>query len=154
MALYVSIVLLATLAALPAGPADGHEAVQGPAGLELVAILWGTTVGLTLAHSFAFVVATQGLGGGRLRGHDLREATAELAGAVSVAAVASLPVLLFPEETEQQVVPFVLALIIGVVGYFVERLNGRTRRASVVFGVATLVAGLLAAGVKNLLTGH
>ena len=154
MALYVSIVLLATLAALPAGRDDGHEPVQGPAGIELIAILWGTTVGLALAHSFAFVVATQGLGGGRLRGHDLREATAELAGAVFVAAAATLPVLLFSEATEQQVVPFVLALIIGVVGYFVERLHGRTRRASVVFGVATLVVGLVAAGVKNLLAGH
>jgi hypothetical protein len=154
MALYVSIVLLATLAALPAGHDDGHEPIQGPVGLELVAILWGTTIGLALAHSFAFVVATQGLGGGRLQEHDLKEATAELAGAVFVAAVGSLPVLLFSEETEQKVVPFVLALVIGVVGYLVERLNGRTRLASVVFGVATLVVGLLAAGVKNLLTGH
>jgi hypothetical protein len=154
MALYVSIVLLATLAALPAGHDDGHEAVRGPVGIELVAILWGTTVGLALAHSFAFLVATQGLGGGRLHGHDLREATAELAGAAFVAAVSSVPVLLLSEETEQQVVPFVLALIIGVVGYLVEHLNGRTRVASVVFGVATLVVGLLVAGVKNLLTGH
>ena len=154
MALYVSIVLLATLSALPAGRGDGHQQVQGPVGIELVAILWGTTVGLALAHSFAFVVATQGLGGGRLRGHDRKEAAAELAGAVFVAVAASLPVLLFSEETEQQVVPFVLALIIGVVGYLVERLNGRARLPSAVFGVATLAAGLVAAGVKNLLNGH
>jgi hypothetical protein len=154
MALYVSIVLLATLAALPVGPDEGHEPVRGPVGIELIAILWGTTVGLALAHSFAFVVATHGLGGGRLRGHDLKEATAEVAGAAFVAAVASVPVLLLSEETEQQVVPFVLALIIGVVGYLVERYNGRTRLASLVFGVVTLVVGLLAAAAKNLLSGH
>ncbi len=154
MALYVSIVLLATLAALPAGPDGEHEPVDGPVGIELVAILWGTTVGLALAHSFAFVVATQGLGGGRLRERDLKEATAEVGGAAFVAAVASAPVLLLSEEAEQQVVPFVLALIIGVVGYLVERYNGRTRLASVVFGVVTLLAGLLAAAAKNLLSGH
>jgi hypothetical protein len=154
MALYVAIVLLAALAALPAGHDDQDGSIHGPVGIELLAVLWGTTIGLALAHSFAFVVATQGLGGGRLQEHDLKEASAELAGAMFVAAVASLPVLLFSEETEQQVVPFVLALIIGAVGYVVERLNGRTRRASVVFGVATLVVGLVAAGVKNLLTGH
>jgi RsiW-degrading membrane proteinase PrsW (M82 family) len=154
MALYVSIVLLATLAALPGGHDGEEEALHGPVGIELIAVLWGTTIGLAVAHSFAFVVATQGLGGGRLRGHDLEEVMAELAGAASVAAVASLPVLLLSEETEQQVVPFVLAVVIGVVGYFVERLNGRTRLASVVFGVITLVVGLLAAGVKNHLSGH
>jgi hypothetical protein len=49
------------------------------------------------------------------------------------------------------VVPSVRALIIGVVGDLVKRLHGRTRRASVVFGAVTLVVGLVAAGVKNLL---
>jgi len=52
------------------------------------------------------------------------------------------------------VVPFVLALTIGVVSYVVERANGRTRTASVVFGVITLLAGLVAATVKNLLSAH
>jgi hypothetical protein len=154
MMLYVSIVLLATLAALPAGHDDGHEPIHGPVGLELIAILWGTTIGLALAHSFAFLVATQGLGGGRLRGHDRKEAMAEVAGAAFVAALASVPVILFAQDTEQQVVPFVLALIIGVVSYLVERSNRRTRLASVAFGVGTLLVGLIVATMKNLLSGH
>ena len=153
MALYVSIVLLAALAALPAGHEEGGS-VDGPTGIELVALLWGTTLGLAIAHSFAFVVATQGLGHGRLDLHDRREAAAELAGAVAVAAVATVPILVLSEEAEQRVVPFVLALVIGVVGYLVERLNGRTRVASLLFGTTTLVAGLLVATVKNVLTGH
>ena len=153
MTLYVSVVLLATLAALPAGH-DASEPVHGPVGRELIAIVWGTTIGLALAHAFAFQVATHGFGGGRLRGQDLKEVIAEVAGAAFVAVVATLPILLFSEDVEQQVVPFVLALTIGVVSYVVERANGRTRTASVVFGVITLLAGLVAATVKNLLSAH
>ena len=99
-------------------------------------------------------VATHGFGGGRLRGQDLKEVIAEVAGATFVAVVATLPILVFSEDVEQQVVPFVLALTIGVVSYVVERANGRTRTASVVFGVITLLAGLVAATVKNLLSAH
>ena len=65
-----------------------------------------------------------------------------------------MPVLLLPPDTEQRVVPFVLALIIGSVGYLVERANGRTRAASLLFGVVTLIVGLLVAEIKNLFSGH
>jgi hypothetical protein len=148
MTLYVSVVLLATLTALPAG----HG--QGPIGIELIAIVWGTTIGLALAHAFAFRVAMQGFGGGRLRGQDLMEIVAEVAGAAFVAAVATVPVLLFSSDVEQRVVPFVLALIMGSIGYLVERANGRTHMAALLFGVVTLFVGLFVAEVKNLFSGH
>jgi len=153
MTLYVSVVLLATLAALPAGH-DTGEPIHGPVGLELVAILWGTTIGLALAHYFAFRVAARGFGRGRLSREDAKEATAEVAAAALVAALASLPVLLFSPGTEQWVVLFVLALIIGVVSYLLERATGRTRLSSVVFGALTLIVGLIVASVKYFLSGH
>src|SRR6476646_8690601 len=77
MMLYVSIVLLAELAVLPSGRGHAVEPVHGPVGVELVAIVWGTTSGLALAHYFAFRVATQGVGR-RLRGQDLEEALGEI----------------------------------------------------------------------------
>jgi hypothetical protein len=154
MTLYVSVVLLAELAVLPAGRDGAGEPVHGPVGVELLAILWGTTIGLALAHGFAFKVATQGFGEGRLREQAFKEALAEIAAAAVVAALASLPVLVFGPENEQRVVLFVLALIIGGVGYLVERANGRTRMASLIFGVITLFVGLVVAGAKSLLSGH
>jgi len=154
MTLYVSVVLLATLAALPAGHDDAAEPIQGPVGLELIAILWGTTIGLALTHYFAFRVAARGFGGGRLSSEDAKEATAEVAAAAFVAALASLPVLAFSPGTEQWVVLFVLALIIGVVSYLLERANEHTRSASVVFGALTLVVGLIVASLKYILSGH
>ena len=150
--LYVSVVLLATLAALPAGREAGT--IQGPAGLELVAIVWGTTIGLAAAHWFAFHVATRGFFGGQLRGQDLKEAMAQLAGAGSVAAAATVPVLIFPPVLGQRVVPFVLALIIGVVGYLAERANHRTRLVSAAFGMLILLIALIVATFKSILSGH
>jgi hypothetical protein len=153
MMLYVSIVLLAELAALPAGD-ENDGTVDGPVGLDLVAIIWGTTVGLALAHWFAFRLATQGLRAGRLRYWDRLQALAELAAAAFVAAIVSMPVLLFADRTEQQVAPVVLALIIGGVGYLVERASGRSRPTSSLLGVIALVIALAVATLKNLLAGH
>ena len=48
----------------------------------------------------------------------------------------------------------VLASIMGTIGYFVERANGRTRTAALLFGVITLFVGLFVAEVKNLFAGH
>jgi hypothetical protein len=153
MVLYVSIVLLATLAVLPAGPGDDHS-TRGPVGAELVAIIWGTTVGLSVAHTFAFQVARQGFGGGLLRGEELGEALAQLVGAMAVAAVATVPVVLFRPDVEQRAVLFLLAVLIGGVGYVVERTGGRSRAAAGVFGAAILVAALAVAVVKLALSGH
>lgn len=153
MVLYLSIVLLAELTALPAGQSDG-EAVHGPVGWELIAILWGTTIGLALAHWFAFRLATQGLRRGPLRRWDRRQALSELTGAALVAALASVPVLLLHDETEQEVVLFVLALIIGGVGYLVERASGRARAASLLFGAVALGLGLAVATLKSVLSAH
>ena len=154
MMLYVSIVLIAELAVLPAGRDRATEPVHGPVGWELVAIIWGTTIGLALAHYFAFQVATQGVGRGRLRGQDLEEALGEIGGAAFVATLATIPVVLFPSDTEQAMVLFVLAFSVGAVGFLVERAGGRSRLTSFAFGATTLIVGLVIAIVKNFLAGH
>ena len=153
MVLYVSVVLLATLAVLPAGHAAGGP-TRGPVGAELVAILWGTTIGLALLHWFAFRVATHGFGHGVLRGQDFKEAMAQLAGAAVVAAAATVPILLFPPEEELRVVLILLAVIIGGVGYLVERAAGRPRMTSAIFGVVTLMVALVVVTAKIVFTPH
>jgi hypothetical protein len=153
MMLYVSIVLLAELAVLPAGRDHVGEPVHGPVGLELVAIVWGTTIGLALAHYFAFRVATLGVGR-RLRGQDLEEAWGEIGGAAFVAALATIPVVVFPTDLEQEMVLITLAIVVGAVGFLVERAGGRSRVTSFAFGTATLVVGLLVALLKGFLAGH
>jgi hypothetical protein len=141
MTLYVSIVLLAELVALP----------EGIVGWELVAIVWGTTIGLLVAHTFAFQVATHGMSGGWLRGEDRIEVLLELAGVASVAAVASAQVMLFGDSIQHTGVSLAVCVSIGAVAYFVERLNDRSRTSSLVFSSLALLVALLVAAVKAVL---
>ena len=154
MVLYVSVILLAELAVLPAGGEDDDGLVHGPHGWELVAIVWGTALGVTIAHWFAFRLAAVGFSAGRLSDRDLAIGKAEVAGAVFVAGLTSLPVLLFSDETEQRLVPFAPALTIGAVGYVLARTCGRSRLASLVLAGIALVIGVAVATVKYRLSGH
>src|SRR3954466_9141222 len=64
MTLYVSVVLIAELAAIPEKHfADGR--VTGAVGEQLLAIVWGTAVGLAVAHWFAFGLAAPAFRGQR-----------------------------------------------------------------------------------------
>ena len=82
MALYVAICLLAALIALPDTDAQHAHALQ---------IIWRATVGLALAHWFAFRVSARPVGSGSVRPHDVESAGAQLAGAAGVALLASIP---------------------------------------------------------------
>lgn len=155
MVLYVSIVLLATLAALPSGEAaHGAEESRGVHGLALLALVWGTSLGLAVAHWFAFRLAARIFAGGSLREVDLRIGLAQLAGAGAVAALCTIPIALFDDGSEIQATSFVPALIVGVAGYFTARIPGRSRTYSLLVGLIVMIAGLLVATVKNLLAGH
>jgi hypothetical protein len=139
MMLYVSIVLLAEVAAFP----DDLRR------LETLAIVWGTTIGLALAHWFAFEFSAV-----RLHRSERGEVWSELGGAALVALITTVPIIVFPPAVHRQVVPFVIAVVIGFVSYAVERTNGRSRRRSLAFAGIVLLAGLAVAGVKDLISYH
>ena len=62
MGLYVAICLLGALIALPTHEQDDAE---------VIAIIWGVTVGLALAHWFAFRVSAALVSDGKVRRRDL-----------------------------------------------------------------------------------
>src|SRR6266550_4396789 len=70
MVLYVSVVEIAELAALPETHVSGHA--TGPVSSELLAIIWGTAVGLAVAHWFAFRLGGHAFRGDRVTGLDAR----------------------------------------------------------------------------------
>jgi len=80
MALYVAICLLAALIALPERAVE-HTSVLG--------VIWGITLGLAIAHWFAFRVSARLLGAGAVRQSDLESAGAQLLGAAGVAVLAA-----------------------------------------------------------------
>ncbi len=153
MVLYVSVVEIAELATLPEGH-FAHGRVTGPVGAQLLAIVWGTAVGLAIAHWFAFRIAAPGFRGDRPTRHDTNIGLAQLAGAVLVAAISSIPVLLLSDVRAQETIGDVPALIIGVIGYLVARATGKGRLPSVFYGLTALALGIVVALVKSALAAH
>ena len=79
---------------------------------------------------------------------------AQLLGAAAVALLATVPVIIFPASVELDVVEFVLAFFIAVVGYAVSRGSGATRVRSLVYGATLLIVAGFVVLVKIALTGH
>jgi hypothetical protein len=153
MVLYVSVVEIAELAALPEDHfANGHA--TGPVGTQLLAIIWGTAVGLAIAHWFAFRLAAPAFRGDRVTRHDTIIGLAQVGGAMFVALVSSVPVLLLSDVRAQEMTGDVPAIVIGVVGYAVARSTGRSRAAAVFYGLTALALGVLVALVKTKLAAH
>jgi hypothetical protein len=144
MALYVAICLLAALIALPE---EGAHA-------RLSAIIWGVTVGLAVAHWFAFRVSARLVGAGSVRQHDVESAVAQLVGAIAVALLGSIPVLILPASVELEWVEGVLAAFLALVGFAVARGGGASRPRAMGYALAVLVFAVGIAALKNVLAGH
>ena len=153
MILYVSVVEIAELASLPEVHRSGGR-VTGAVEGKLLAILWGTAVGLAVAHWFAFRIAAPAFRGGHPTSHDNLIGLAQLAGAVLVAALSSLPVLFFSDVRAQETTGDVPAVLVGVVAYLVARHTGSSRLASVSYGAVAAVLGVLVALLKSTLVAH
>jgi hypothetical protein len=153
MVLYVSVVEIAELAALPESHfSNGH--VTGPVGASLIGLLWGTAVGLALAHWFAFRLAAPAFRGQRVTSLDTRIGLAQVGAALFVAAVSSLPVLFLNDVRAQEFTSYVPAIIIGVIGYLIARSTGKGRFAATFYGITALALGVLVATVKMSLSSH
>jgi hypothetical protein len=153
MILYVSVIEIAELAALPEDH-FAHARVTGAVGGQLLALLWGTAVGLAIAHWFAFQFAAPLFRGERPSRLAAAVGLAQVAGAVLVAAVSSLPVLVLSDVRAQETTGDVPAVLIGVVAYVVARITGRPRVVSLLYGVTALALGILVALVKSILAAH
>src|SRR4029078_7232020 len=129
MVLYVSVVLIAELAAIPEKH-FAHGRVTGPVGGQLLAIVWGTAVGLAVAHWFAFRLAAPGFRGERPSRWDTYLGLAQVGGAMFVAALCSLPVVVLSAVPAQETTGDVPPFVIGIVGYFIARAAGRSRLAA------------------------
>ena len=153
MVLYVAVVEVAELAAVPESHL-AHGLVTGPTGVDLLAILWGTAVGLAMAHWFAFRFAAPAFRGEHVTHRDAAVGLAQLGGAVFVAMISSIPVLFLSDVRAQETTGDVPALLIAVVAYFVARKADRGRLASLLYATTALALGVVVALVKGLLAAH
>jgi hypothetical protein len=121
---------------------------------HILGLVWGTTVGLAVAHVFAFRIAGRLVHDGDLPRTDRIISLVQLAAAAAVAVVVSVPVLLVPTVNEITWARYTCAAIIGVVGYLVARGAERSRIRSVLFGLGVLAAAFAVAALKHALSGH
>jgi hypothetical protein len=153
MVLYVSVVEIAELAAIPEKHFS-HGRVTGPVGTAILAIVWGTAVGLAIAHWFAFRLAAPAFRGERPTRLDTYIGLAQVGAAMLVAAISSVPVLLLSDVQAQETTGDVPAVLIGVVGYFIARATGRSRLTACVYAATALALGVLVALVKMRVAAH
>jgi hypothetical protein len=141
-ALYVALVLLATLAVIP------QERL--PSDLDLVRMMLGAGIGLLVAHWFAFRLATRLTSEqGAWARSDADEAAAMLVGGLLPGVVASAPFLLLDGQAALETALLLLAAFPATAGALVARLQGRSWFVSVLSGAAVL---LLAGAVVVLKT--
>jgi hypothetical protein len=136
-ALYMALVLLAALVAVPVDRLPGDA--------DLVATMAGTAIGLVLAHWLAFRLAAHLTAeGGFGAASAAREAGAQIMGGLAVALVASVPFLVLDGEDALSVTLVLLVALPAVTGLAIARLRGRSWvesvvTAGIVLGIAVLV---------------
>jgi hypothetical protein len=145
-ALYMALVLLAVLVAVPTD--------RLPPDAEVAGLLVGSAIGLTLAHWLAFRLAAHlTVEGGFATESAVREAGAQVGGGVAVAAIASLPFLLLDGEAALIGSLVLLAALPALTGMAIARLRGRSWLTSVVTGAIVLALAAVVVLVKSSL-GH
>ncbi len=145
MALYVAICLLAALATL-----DGVPVVRG----NVFVLVWGTTLGLALAHLFAFRIAGRVIEQGQWSTEIRAASAAQLAGAAAVAVLVSVVIVVVPTDVELDAARYTLSGLIGAVGYGVARNASRSRLRAALFALGVVAVATAVAVLKNRLIGH
>jgi hypothetical protein len=145
MVLYVCVVLAAEFVA------GGHDVQSERFAVE---VIWGTAVGLALAHVFAFNLAAKLLIGGHLSPEVRAAAWAQLAAAAIVAFVVTIPFILFTLDRALRVSAFLVTGLIGVAAYAASRGSGAGRTRSLVDGLIALAIAVVVVSIKVALSTH
>lgn len=136
MALYVSLSLLAVVIATP-------EMAATRSGVAATVFL--TALGLLIAHVLAYSVSSRLVSEGRIDAESRLILTMQVAAGLTVAVIATIPVLLADAPLGPQITEGLLVGIVAVVGYLAVRQRDGSR------GRALVYAGAVIAGVAVVL---
>jgi hypothetical protein len=140
MGLYVSLTLLAVL--LTGNDLEEHTK------LDVLLLVWSTTIGLAIAHWFALVLSVR-----LVRDPDVHHSAGEmllsqLLMSVLLAVSASVVVLVLPDRLDRLGARLTAASFIAVIVYVESRVSGRPARQSVLLGLGVLAIAYTIAFVK------
>jgi hypothetical protein len=140
MGFYLAIALLAALTA-----GNDHTAHTQ---LDVLKVVWGTTVGLGLAHWFAITVSARLVRDPDMHHTPLELLYSQMAMGTLLAVVATLIVIILPDDFERLGVRLAAALSIGVIVEIESRAGGSTVRTAVLRGALALVVAFIIATIK------
>lgn len=145
MAVYVSLSLLAVVFVTPID--------SGTSRLEHAVSIFLTALGLVVADMVAFTIANRLIYSGDLDHLTPRVRAAQALGGLSVAVLATIPVLLLPLDVSGKIDFALLGLLIAGTGFWALRRTGASLLAATgyVVGLAAVVLGVIALKV---LTHH
>jgi hypothetical protein len=143
MALYISLSLLAVLAALPSSLDPGTAA-------RPALTIFLTTLGLILAHALAFRISTRLVHRGELSAANLELLAAQIIGGLAVTAVAVTPVLLLGGPAGVRAATWLLLGFVAVVGYLAARSVPLSRPRALVYVALVMALTLGVLWVKSL----
>jgi hypothetical protein len=143
MGLYITISLLAVLSTKPHGGTTS----------AVLALVWGTTIGLILAHWVAFQLTARLFAGSRLTSHDRVTMVGQAVAALGVACLASVPLLLHA-DAGPALARGVLAGLIGLFAFGAARRHGGSGGRATAYALVVVAIALAVAIGKYLLTGH
>lgn len=140
MVLYVSVVLMGAIATVPADDLDED--------VEVAAVIWGSALGLALAHWFAFNASAHLFRGEGINADELREGVWEALAALGVAVMATVPLLLLDDTLAAVVSLLALAVVVTAVAYVASRHGGLSRPRALLRGGVTMVLAVIVAALK------
>jgi hypothetical protein len=145
LVLYLCLVLAAEFVGLSTAAPDEAVAVE---------VIWGTTVGLTVAHIFAFDVAARLFAGGRLDRSARAAAILQVFAAITLAGLLSLPFLILGQAASMRLDGFLIAAVVGVTAYAVGRKAGRSQAQCLVLGASGVILAAAVVLLKLKLSAH
>lgn len=143
MSLYLAIVLLAVLVGF--GGDDDW--------VDEVALIWGTAIGLGIAHLFAYRLTAVFAAGGRPVAEDYWAALGIAVAVVATATLATVPYLIWGDTADASTGSSVVLMgLIGLAGYRSVRHAGASTPRALLYTAMVLVGAAMVVLVKFSLT--
>jgi hypothetical protein len=140
-------ICIALLAALNFG--NEHAAHSQ---LDVLVIVWGTTLGLALTHWFALALSVRLVDDPNFRYSPFEMLFVQSLMAVLVATIATVAVLVVSEDFERLGARVTAALFLGLLVGIESRAGGSSRRRALGFVIGALTIGVSIATVKWFIT--
>ena len=141
MALYISLSLLAALAAIPAFTSEDRT--------QVAVTVFLTAVALLVAHIVAYSVSTRLVTRGTIDAEARRTLAAQILAGLIVAVVATAPALLVDSSSSLELAGFLLTAFIAAVAFTAAKQAGGSNARALIYTALVLVFACIILVIKH-----